>query len=155
MPTSGTNQNPATPTATIHHMHPTTARLLADTILALHVGIVAFVVLGALSVLVGGLLRWNWVRNRVFRIAHLLLVAFIALQAWAGRLCPLTVWEQALRAQAGDVAYRESFVEHWLSRVIFFDAPWWAFVAGYSAFALLVLAGWRWVPPERARRGAR
>jgi hypothetical protein len=132
-------------------LSPTLARLLADAILALHVGIVAFVVLGTLVILAGRPLGWSWVRNRAFRIAHLALMVFIALQAWLGQLCPLTVWEQALRNRAGQATYGESFIQHWLSRMIFFEAPWWSFVAAYTAFAALVIACWWWVPPHRRR----
>lgn len=132
---------------------PTIAALLADAILALHAGIVAFVVLGQLAILVGGWRRWHWVRNFGFRIAHLLLMLFIALQAWFGQLCPLTTWEQALRRHAGQTAYAGSFIEHWLSRLIFFQAPWWLFVAAYTAFAALVVVCWFAIPPRR-RRGA-
>lgn len=137
-----------------HGLPPAIARLLADAILALHVGIVAFVVLGTLAIVVGGWRRWPWVRHRGFRIAHLALMVFIALQSWAGRLCPLTVWEQALRTRAGQSGYAGSFIEHWLSRAIFFEAPWWSFVAAYTVFAALVVACWWWVPP-RPRRGLR
>ncbi|MDH5824041.1 DUF2784 domain-containing protein [Luteimonas sp. RD2P54] len=129
------------------------AALLADAVLAAHAAIVAFVVVGALGILAGGPLGWRWVRHRGFRIVHLALMVGIAAQAWLGRLCPLTVWEQALRSHAGQVSYGESFVQHWLSRLIFFEAQWWVFVAAYSAFALL-LAGcwWRW-PPRRPGPG--
>lgn len=133
-------------------MAPRVAAWLADALLALHAGIVAFVVLGTLAILVGGPLGWRWVRRFWFRIAHLLLMAFIALQAWLGRLCPLTVWEQALRNRAGQATYDASFIQHWLSRLIFFDAPWWIFVAAYTAFAALVAAcWWRWPPARRSR----
>jgi hypothetical protein len=87
-----------------------------------------------------------------WRLAHLLLMGFIAVQAWLGALCPLTVWEQALRGRAGQHAYAESFIEHWLARLIFFEAPWWAFVAAYTAFALLVLGLWVTVRPRRRGR---
>ncbi|HEY0502921.1 MAG TPA: DUF2784 domain-containing protein [Lysobacter sp.] len=133
---------------------PAFAALLADAILALHVGIVAFVVLGAVAILVGAWRGWRWVRGFRWRLAHLLLMAFIAAQAWLGALCPLTVWEQALRRRAGQADYGESFIEHWLSRLIFFEAPWWVFVAAYSAFAALVVLAWFRVPPQRRRRGA-
>ena len=125
---------------------------LADAVLALHVGIVAFVVLGQLAVLAGGWRHWEWVRNPWFRATHLLLMLFVAGQAWLGALCPLTVWEQDLRAIAGEATHGGSFIEHWLSRLIFFRAPWWAFVAAYTGFAALVLASWWWVPPRRMRR---
>lgn len=129
-----------------------TAAWLADTLLALHVGVVAFVVLGELLFLLGGWRGWRWVRHFGLRATHLVLMAFIALQAWLGALCPLTVWEQALRRRAGEAAYEESFIEHWLSRLLYYDLPWWAFVAAYTAFALLVALTWRWVPPQRSNR---
>lgn len=132
-------------------MTPAHAALLADALLAIHVGIVAFVVLGEALFLIGGRLRWAWVRSFALRVTHLLLMVVIALQAWLGALCPLTVWEQSLRRHAGQTAYRESFIEYWLSRVLYFDLPWWVFVAAYTVFAVLVLLTWRWVPPRRRR----
>ncbi len=128
---------------------PDVAAWLADGILALHVGVVAFVVFGTLAILAGGPLRWRWVRRIGFRLTHLVLMVFIALQAWIGRLCPLTVWEQSLRNRAGQDTYDASFIQHWLSRLIFFEAPWWVFVAAYTGFAMLVaFCWWRW-PPRR------
>ena len=131
---------------------PGSAAVLANAILMLHVGIVAFVVLGEVLILVGARRSWGWVRNRALRVTHLALMVFIALQSWLGALCPLTEWEQALRRRAGQEAYAESFIEYWLSRLIFFEAPWWVFVAAYTAFALLVLLTWLWVPPRRKHR---
>lgn len=130
---------------------PANAATLADAILVLHVGIVAFVVLGMALVVVGGWRRWRWVHGFRWRLAHLLLMVFVVLQAWLGALCPLTVWEQALRRRAGQHVYDASFIEHWLSRLIFFEAPWWAFVAAYTGFAALVLVAWVKVPPRRRR----
>lgn len=133
---------------------PATAAVLADAILALHVGIVAFVVLGLAAILAGGPLGWPAVRARGFRIVHLATLVVIALQAWLGRLCPLTVWEQDLRNRAGQATYGESFIQHWLSRLLYFDLPWWTFVAAYTAVALAaILAWWRWPPRRRPARG--
>ena len=127
------------------------AATLADAVLAVHAGIAAFAVGMLLAVLVGGPLGWAWVRRPWLRWLHLALLATVALQAWLGRLCPLTVWEQALRERAGQRVYGESFVEHWLSRALFFEAPWWVFVAAYTALVgLAAFAWWRW-PPARRR----
>jgi hypothetical protein len=123
--------------------------VLADAILAAHAAIVVFVVGGEVLFLVGGWRGWAWVRHFGMRVLHLVLMSYIALNTWLGELCPLTIWEQDLRRMAGQDAYTESFVAHWLSRLLFFDAPWWTFVAGYTAFALLVVATWWWVPPRR------
>jgi len=100
-------------------------------------------------VLLGGLRGWAWVRRFRLRLTHLLLMVFIAAQAWLGQLCPLTVWEQDLRRIAGEGSYRESFIEHWLSRLLYWEAPWWVFVAAYTGFALLVGLAWWWVRPRR------
>lgn len=125
------------------------AGLLADAILLLHVAIVLFVVGGQALILLGGWRRWAWVRSLRLRLVHAALVVFIALQAWLGQLCPLTVWEQSLRRVAGQDTYGEGFIEYWLGRLLYVQAPWWVFVLAYSGFALLVLASWRWVPPRR------
>lgn len=137
-------------------LSPTTAAFLADAILVLHVGTVAFLVLGTVLILIGGWLRWEWVHGFAWRLTHLLVMGIVVLQSWLGELCPLTVWEQALRRRAGQIVYEESFIEHWLSQLIFFQAPWWVFVAAYTGFALLVFVAWLLVPPRpRARRTAR
>lgn len=133
-------------------MSPVAAALLADLVLVLHVGAVLFVVAGELLVLAGGWRGWAWVRIRWLRLLHLLLMLFIALQPWLGRLCPLTDWEQALRARAGEATYEGGFIAHWLGELLYVQAPWWVFVAAYSAFALLVVASWWLVPPQRRIR---
>ena len=125
------------------------AALLADALLALHVGVVLFVVGLLPLVLVGGARGWAWVRRFHLRLTHVLLMVFIAAQAWLGQLCPLTVWEQDLRRTAGEASYQERFIEHWLSRLLYWEAPWWVFVAAYTGFAVLVGVAWWGVRPRR------
>jgi hypothetical protein len=60
------------------------------------------------------------------------------------------VWEQQLRLLAGQGSYSESFIEHWLSRLLYWDLPWWVFVAAYTVFALLVAVAWWRVRPKNA-----
>lgn len=133
-------------------LEPGLASAIADAILVVHLGVVGFVVVGEALFLVGGKRGWAWVRRRGLRLLHLAMMVFIAVQAWLGQACPLTVWEQSLRHQGGQSTYRESFIEHWLARVLYVEAPWWAFVAAYSVFALLVALTWRLVPPQPRRR---
>lgn len=131
--------------------NPAASALLADLILLMHAGIVAFVVLGQILFVAGGLLGWAWVRSSRTRLAHLALIGFVLVQSWMGAICPLTLWEQALRQQAGQAGYAESFIEHWLSRLIFFNAPAWVFVLLYTLFGVLVLLTWWWIPPRWTR----
>lgn len=129
-------------------MTPATAAHLADALMALHAGVVLFVVGLLPLVLIGGARGWRWVHHRGLRFTHLGLILFIAAQTWLGQLCPLTVWEQDLRHLAGQGGYPEGFIEHGLARLLYWDAPWWVFEAAYTAYALLVAVAWWWVRPR-------
>lgn len=114
--------------------------VLADAILLLHALIVAFNVFSLPLIWVGYLLRWRFVRNFYFRAIHVLMMAYIALQAVLGEICPLTNWENALRVQAGtNPQYATSFVGHWLQRLIFYEADERVFIIAYVIFFALVL----------------
>jgi polyferredoxin len=73
----------------------------------------------------------------------------VVVQAWLGELCPLTVLESWLREQAGEAAYAASFIEHWVQRVLYCEAPLWVFTLVYTVFGLLVAAAWWYFPPSR------
>jgi len=117
-------------------------RLMADAILVIHLAFVVFVVFGFLLILTGLLAQWSWVHNRKFRFAHLAAVGFVVLQAWLGRLCPLTIWENELRRRAGQSGYTETFVEHWLRDILFYQAEPWVFTTIYTCFGTLVVIVW-------------
>ena len=117
-------------------------RHFADLVLCLHIAVVAFVIFGQLAILGGGAAGLDWVRNFRFRAAHLALIVFIAAQTSLGQICPLTKLEYFLRLRAGQPVYAESFTQHWLTPLIFFDAPWWTFVALHSFVAVLVVGSW-------------
>ena len=116
--------------------------LLADSILVIHFAFVVFVIIGFILILLGRLARWTWIRNRIFRITHLAAIGIVVLQAWFGQLCALTVWENDLRRMAGQAAYAESFVEHWLHKILFFEAQPWVFTTIYTCFGALVVVVW-------------
>lgn len=127
-------------------------RLLADTVLVVHFGVVVFIIGGLVAVMAGNTFGWHWVNGWWFRLTHLIAVAIVAAQALLGQLCPLTVLESWLRAQAGQPIYAQSFIEHWLQRLIFYEAPPWVFTLAYTVFATLVIAAWWYFPPSRKRR---
>ena len=123
-------------------MNATTYGILADAILIVHFAFVAFVVVGFLLILIGLLAKWSWIHNRIFRIAHLAAIAVVVLQAWFGQLCPLTIWENDLRRLAGQSGYTESFIEHWLHQILFYQAEPWVFTTIYTIFGALALVAW-------------
>jgi hypothetical protein len=122
--------------------------LAADALLVTHVLVAAFVILGLILVYTGRFLSWHWVRNRWFRVAHLLGTGIVVLQSWFGAICPLTIWEMKLRSMAGGATYAGSFIMHWLSEILYYQAPPWVFVTCYTFFGCLVLYSWFLVRPR-------
>jgi len=84
-------------------------RLLADSVLAVHLGFVLFVLLGGLLVL----------RRRQVAWLHLPAAAWGVVVQLTGWLCPLTPLENHLRQLGGQAGYPGGFVEHYLLSVLY------------------------------------
>jgi polyferredoxin len=128
-------------------------RVLADAVVVVHAGYVSFVVFGQLAILIGWLLGWKWIRNVPFRLAHLVAILVVVLEAWCGITCPLTTWEQRLRERAGEATDRGDFIARWMHQVLFYDFPPWVFTACYSAFGAIVVLTLVLAPPKREAAG--
>ncbi len=88
----------------------------------------------------------GFARNLAFRLAHLAAIVVVAGESLLGIVCPLTVWEDALRGRGPG---GESFVGRIVRVALYWDLPEAVFTAAYVAFALLVAwTWWRW-PPRR------
>ena len=120
----------------------------ADALLVVHFAIVAFIVGGLVLTWAGALLGWGWVRNPWFRYAHLGAIAFVAIEALVGVMCPLTVWEDALRGGARP----ESFIGRWVQRLLYYRAPEWVFTTLYVAWAAATAFTLWLVPPRKKAR---
>lgn len=121
---------------------PFVYRLLADAILILHLFFVIFVVFGFVLILMGMRANWTWINNRLFRVSHLAAIAIVVAQAWLGRDCPLTVWENQFRVMAGQSGYSQTFVEYWLQKILFYQAESWVFTVIYTTFGIVVAGCW-------------
>lgn len=128
--------------------------LLADVILVVHFLIAAFNAFSLPVIWLGGLLKWGFVHNPWFRFIHVGLMAFVALQAVGGKLCPLTIWEAALREATGTggVGQGQSFIAYWAGRILFQDFEPHVFAISYSLFTLAIVATFVMVPVRFKRR---
>lgn len=98
--------------------------LLADLIVIVHFLYVMFALGGQAIIMVGWVFRWQFIRQPVFRIIHLVTVAFVAMEAVIGMICPLTEWEYNLRHMAGQSIDRDlSFIARLIRMIIFYDFP--------------------------------
>ena len=80
-------------------------RWLADLVLVVHLAYLAFIP-------IGGFLAW---RCRWVMWPHLAAVAVGFVSVTVGLDCPLTSWEQSLRRRGGERAYRDGFIDHYLT----------------------------------------
>jgi len=127
-------------------------RLLADLIVIVHMAYVLIVVLGLPTIWYGIARRQRWVKSAWLRCGHLAMILIVVAEAWAGMTCPLTVWEQNLRAWSGGRSYHGAFVANLVHDFLFYDAEPWIFTALYTAFGLLVTTSFLLAPPDWRRR---
>lgn len=110
-------------------------RVLADSVLIVHLSFVLFVVLGGLAVL-----RWP-------RVAwlHVPVVLWGIYIEFSGRICPLTPLENHLRERGGEPGYSGGFIEHYITALIYPEglSRTVQFVIGAVVIAVNVIVYWR------------
>ena len=126
--------------------------LLADIIAIIHLGYVAFVILGFILIVLGIILKWKWIRNLWFRIMHLAAIVGVAFEALLGVNCPLTVLEFKLRYAPNLSEEKVSFIGAIVDSLLFYNAPGWLFTIIYAAFAIVVVITFIIAPPTRRGR---
>ena len=124
----------------------------ADVVVAIHALYVAFVLLGLVAILIGYAWGWRWVRNRYFRIIHLIAILLVCAESIIGIDCPLTTLENGLRLAAGQNGYGGDLIGYWLDRLIFYNFPPWIFTLIYCAFGAALLSTLWLVPIQSERR---
>lgn len=120
----------------------------AQAIFWVHIGIITFNVFGLIVIPLGVWLGWAFVRVLWWRLLHLVALLIVALQAVLGRACFLTIWESDLAARAGETSSNLPLIQGWITRLVFWPLPIWAFAVFYVAIALYVIALWVIVPPR-------
>src|SRR5277367_1430903 len=109
--------------------------MLADAVVLVHLTIMLFITAGLPLIYIGAARRWAWVRDRRWRALHVGVIGFVAAESLLGIVCPLTLWEDALRGRTS----QEGFIERWVDRILFYDLPTWMFTTAYTIFAALVV----------------
>jgi len=134
-------------------LSPGFSHILSLGILILHLGIIIFNVGGLIVIPWGGLEGWSWVRNFWFRLAHLVALTVVAIQALLGRACFLTIWQAELSAHAAAGGETPPLIAHWIDQLIFWSIPLWVFTLAYVLVWVYTAALW-WRFPPRAPFGS-
>ncbi len=118
----------------------------ADVLLIIHFTFVLGVIVPVPLIAIGALLNWRWVRNIWFRCIHLAMIGVVTLQAVVGAICPLTIWESQLRQLAGAEGYEHTFMRHWVSQLMYYDAEPWVFTVAYCLLTAMIVSLF-WLAP--------
>jgi len=124
---------------------------LADIVLVIHVLWVGFIVVSIPLIIVGAFLGWRWIRNRWYRRIHVTMMALVVVETVFGLACPLTLWEDSLRREAGQQGYSaDGFVSHFVRQLLYYDFEPWVFGVAYVSVLGLILALYYFIPPRKA-----
>ena len=127
-------------------MSPELFRLLADTIVVVHLGFVLFVVFGGLLVVRWPRMAWLHIPSAAWGIA-------VECADW---ICPLTPIENVLRERAGLAAYQGDFVEQYVLPLLYPGqlTRGTQLLLGGFALAVNALVYWYWWIKSRRRRNS-
>jgi hypothetical protein len=121
---------------------------LADTVLIVHLVWVLGVLVPIPLIVIGSRKNWRWIRNYPIRLAHLLMIGIVVAESLFGIICPLTLWEDALRKNSEQTPYGKPFIEYWVGKILFYNFPTWVFTAAYVLVGGLILSLFWKVPPK-------
>jgi len=110
-------------------LEPVVYRLLADAVMLIHFGFLAFVALGGFAAW-----RYRWVL-----VPHVVAVAWGALTVTVGLECPLTSWENTLRRLGDEEGLPRGFIDTYLTGVVY---PQEYLLAAQLLVAALIVVSW-------------
>jgi len=127
-------------------------RLLADLIVVVHFAWILFMLVGFIFTLYG-FLHKEFFQRWIFRTLHLFGIAYVSILAIMGKYCPLTLWENTLRAKyAPHLTYPGSSMIHYFEKFVYPDVnPLFiqiptTFIAVFTVVVFIIK------PPERIKR---
>ena len=71
--------------------------LFSEIVLLFHFCIFLFILLSFFLIPFGYYQKWKWVKNKYYRLIHLVLMGIIFIETILGFMCPLTILENFLR----------------------------------------------------------
>lgn len=96
-------------------------KILADLIVVMHFVWILFMLWGFILTL-RGFFHKEFFERWLFRTLHLFGIAYVSLLAIMGKYCPLTIWENTLRAKYDPrLTYPGSFMIHYFEKFVYPD----------------------------------
>lgn len=96
-------------------------KIFADTIVVMHFAWILFMLVGFILTLCAFFWR-GFFDKWLFRTLHLFGIVYVSFLAIMGKYCPLTIWENSLRAKYDStLTYSGSCIVHYIEKLIYLD----------------------------------
>lgn len=127
-------------------------KILADTIVVMHFAWILFMLLGFILTLCG--FFWKGFFDKwLFRILHLFGIVYVSFLAIMGKYCPLTIWENSLRAKYDPtLTYSGSCIVHYIEKLVYLDVDLLAILIPTIFIAIFTIVVFIIKPPTKIKR---
>ncbi len=127
-------------------------KILADVIVVMHFAWILFMLLGFILTLCG--FFWKEFFDRwLFRILHLFGITYVSFLAIMGKYCPLTIWENSLRAKYDPtLTYSGSYIVHYIEKLVYLDVNLLVILIPTVFIAIFTVVVFMIKPPTKMRK---
>ena len=118
--------------------------LFSEIVLLFHFCIFLFMVLSFFLIPLGYNQKWEWVKNRYYRLIHLILMGIIFIETILGFMCPLTILENFLR---NNIRINNKITQI-IHQIMYWDLPTYQFIILYLLSLLYLIFLWFFFKPD-------
>ena len=118
--------------------------LFSEIVLLFHFCIFLFMVLSFFLIPLGYYQKWEWVKNRYYRLIHLILMGIIFIETILGFMCPLTILENFLR---NNIGINNKFTQI-IHQIMYWDLSTYQFIILYLLSLLYLIFLWFFFKPD-------
>ena len=118
--------------------------LFSEIVLLFHFCIFLFMIFSFFLIPLGYYLKWEWVKNKYYRLIHLVLMGIIFIETILGFMCPLTILENFLR---NDIEINNKITQI-IHQIMYWDLPTYQFIIMYSLSLLYLIFLWFFFKPN-------
>ena len=118
--------------------------IFSEIVLLFHFSIFLFMILSFFLIPLGYSQKWEWVKNKYYRLIHLVLMGIIFIETILGFMCPLTILENFLR---NDIEINNKITQI-IHQIMYWDLPTYQFIILYLLSLLYLIFLWFFFNPD-------
>ena len=116
----------------------------SEIVLLFHFCIFLFMILSFFLIPLGYYKKWKWVKNKYYRLIHLVLMGIILIETILGFMCPLTMLENFLRNNI-EINNKITQIIH---QIMYWDLSTYQFIILYLLSLLYLIFLWFFFKPD-------